>query len=112
MRGHLSKFGLVVAGGPTALKTVAGIIYDAATELSEAVRDIVRLYLDQIVVLTQKLDELHFDLSAATKANDAMRRLWPVLGVGPVTQASDENNYRSSRQVRMPSRLRRDYQDA
>ena len=56
MRGHLSEFGLVVAGGPTALKTVAGIIYGAiygaATELSEAVRDIVRLYLDQIVVLT------------------------------------------------------------
>ncbi len=43
MRGHLGEFGLVVAQGPTGLMTIAGIIDDDATELPDAVRDIVRL---------------------------------------------------------------------
>jgi len=85
LRGHLGEFGLVVAQGPTGLKTVAGMIDDDATELPDAVRDIVRLYLDQIAVLTQKIDDLHFKLRAATKVDDAMRRLCTVPGVGPVT---------------------------
>ena len=38
------------------------MIDDDVTELPEAVRDIARLYLDQIVVLTEKIDELHFKL--------------------------------------------------
>jgi len=85
LRGHLGEFGLVVAQGPTGLKAVAGMIDDDTTELPDAVRDIVRLYLDQIAVLTQKIDELHFKLRAATKVDEAMRRLCTVPGVGPVT---------------------------
>lgn len=61
------------------------MIDDDTTELPDAVRDIVRLYLDQIAVLTKKIDELHFKLRAATKIDDAMRRLCTVPGVGPVT---------------------------
>jgi transposase len=61
------------------------MIDDAATELPDAVRDIVRLYLDQNAVLTQTIDELHFKLRSATKVDDAMRRLCTMSGVGPVT---------------------------
>ena len=61
------------------------MIDDDATDLPDAVRDIVRLYLDHIAVLTKKIDELHFKLRAATKVDDAMRRLCTVPGVGPVT---------------------------
>lgn len=52
-------------------------------EMSRAIyspTDIVPLYLDQIAALTQKLDELHFKLRAATKVDDAMRRLCTVPG--------------------------------
>jgi transposase len=61
------------------------MIDDDAPDLPDAVRDIVRLYLDQIAVLTKKIDELPFKLRAATKIDEAMRRLCAVPGVGPVT---------------------------
>lgn len=85
LRGHLAEFGLVIAQGPANLKAVVGMIDDDAIYLPDAVRDIVRLYLDQIALLTQKIEELHFRLRAATKVDDAMRRLCTVPGVGPVT---------------------------
>jgi transposase len=85
LRGHLAEFGLVVAQGPSGIKAVGGMIDDDATDIPGAVRDITRVYLDQIAVLTQKIDELHFKLRAATKIDDAMRRLCTVPGVGPVT---------------------------
>lgn len=85
LRGHLGEFGLVVAQGPANLKTVVDMIADDTVELPETVRDIVRLYLDQITLLTQKIDELHLKLRAATKTDEAMRRLCSVPGVGPVT---------------------------
>ena len=85
LRGHLAEFGLVVAQGPASLKAVVGMIDDDTVDLPGAVRDVVRLYLDQIALLTQKIDELHLKLRVATKVDDAMRRLCTVPGVGPVT---------------------------
>lgn len=64
---------------------MAGITDDGAIDLPDAVRDIARLYLDQIALRTQKIEELHFKLRAATKVDDAMRQLCTVPGVGPVT---------------------------
>lgn len=66
---------LIIAQGPTGIKAVGGMIDDDMTALPETVRDIGRLYLDQIAVLTQKIDELHFKLRAATTVDDAVRRL-------------------------------------
>lgn len=85
LRGHLAEFGVVGAQGPANLKGIAGLIDDDAIELPNAVRDIVRLYLDQIALLTQKIDDLHFKLRAATKVDAAMRRLCTVPSGGPVT---------------------------
>lgn len=58
LRGHLAKFGFVVAQGPTGIKAVGGMIDNDITQLPDTVRDIARLYLDQTAVLTQKIDEL------------------------------------------------------
>ncbi|MCM0018766.1 MAG: IS110 family transposase [Tagaea sp.] len=85
LRGHLAEFGVVVAQGPANLKSVAGLMKDDAIDLPEAVRQVVRLYLDQIDVLTARIDELTLKLRAATKVNEEMRRLCTVPGVGPVT---------------------------
>ncbi|GGZ17097.1 hypothetical protein ACFSTD_01485 [Novosphingobium colocasiae] len=54
---------------------MVGMIDHGAIDLLHAVRDIARLYLDQIALLTQKIEELHFKLRAATKVDDAMRRI-------------------------------------
>lgn len=85
LRGHLGEFGIVLAQGPANLAAVAGILADETIYLPESVRDIGRLYLDQIELLTEKIDGLMLKLREATKANEDMRRLCTVPGVGPVT---------------------------
>ena len=54
LRGHLAEFGLVVAKGPANLKASQSMMDDATVDLPETVREIVRLYLDQIELLTRK----------------------------------------------------------
>lgn len=85
LRGHLAEFGIVVAQGPANLGAVAGMLDDGAVDLPDGVREIGRLYLDQISLLTEKIDELSLKLREATTSNAEMRRLCTVPGVGPVT---------------------------
>lgn len=85
LRGHLAEFGIIVAQGPANLNAVSGILVDQALDLPESVREIGRLYLDQIGLLTEKIEELSLKLREATKSNEEMRRLCTVPGVGPVT---------------------------
>ena len=85
LRGHLAEFGVVVAQGPANLKSVTGLLAGDAVDLPDGVKDIARLYLDQIEALTSRIDELTLGLREATKANDEMRRLCTAPGVGPVT---------------------------
>ncbi|MUO92310.1 IS110 family transposase, partial [Agrobacterium vitis] len=85
LRGHLGEFGIVVAQGPANLTTVVGILADQTNHLPDGVREIGQLYLDQISLLTEKIDGLMLKLREATNANEDMRRLCTVPGVGPVT---------------------------
>lgn len=85
LRGHLAEFGLVVAQGPANLKSVGAVVDDETVDLPDAVRDIVRLYLEQIELITGKIDDLTQRLRDATRESDEMRRLCTVPGVGPVT---------------------------
>jgi transposase len=85
LRGHLGEFGIVVAQGPANLTAVVGILADQTNYLPDGVREIGQLYLDQIRLLTEKIDGLMLKLREATKANEDMRRLCTVPGVGPVT---------------------------
>ena len=85
VRGHLAEFGIVVAQGPANLGAVAGILAEEAVDLPDGVRVIGQLYLDQIGMLSEKIDELSLKLREATKSNEDMRRLCTVPGVGPVT---------------------------
>ncbi|WP_312223892.1 IS110 family transposase [Rhizobium rhizoryzae] len=85
LRGHLAEFGIVVAQGPANLGAVAGILAEESVDLPDGVRVIGQLYLDQIGMLSEKIDELSLKLREATKSNEDMRRLCTVPGVGPVT---------------------------
>ena len=85
LRGHLAEFGLVVAQGPAHLKQVTELMEAGTEEVPDAVKEIVRLYLDQIERLTQKIEELTRRLQDATRESAEMRRLCSAPGVGPVT---------------------------
>jgi transposase len=85
LRGHLAEFGLIVAQGPAHLNQVAGLLDEAGATIPDTVKEMARLYLDQIDLLTNKIEELACRLKDASKENAEMRRLCTVPGVGPVT---------------------------
>lgn len=85
LRGHLAEFGLVFPQGPTHLKQAAALLEDETTEIPDTVREIAQLYLDQIALLTAKIDGLTLRLRGALKETLEIRRLCTVPGVGPVT---------------------------
>jgi len=85
LRGHLAEFGLVVAQGPAHIKQVIDLMEAGTEEVPGTVKEIVRLYLDQIDLLTQKIDDLTRRLQDATRESAEMRRLCSAPGVGPVT---------------------------
>ena len=58
---------------------------DGTTEIPDTAREIAKLYLDQIDLLTVTIYDLTVRLRDATQENVEMRRLCTVPGVGPVT---------------------------
>lgn len=85
LRGHLAEFGLILAQGPAHLKPLLEMLDGGSIEVPDAVKEIARLYLDQIELLTEKIDELTRRLKDAARENAEMRRLCTAPGVGPVT---------------------------
>jgi len=85
LRGHLAEFGLVFPQGPAHLKQATTLLEDGTIEIPDTVREIAKLYLDQIDLLTVKIDDLTLRLKEATHESVEMRRLCTVPGVGPVT---------------------------
>lgn len=85
LRGHLAEFGIVVAQGPVHLREVVGLLDSGGPELPAAVKEIARLYLDQIDVLGGRIEALASTLRLASEEHVETRRLCTVPGVGPVT---------------------------
>jgi transposase len=86
LRGHLAEFGIVVVQGPVHLREVVGLLENGEAEaIPGTVKDIARLYLDQIDVLGSRIEELASGLRAASEEQAETRRLCTVPGVGPVT---------------------------
>lgn len=88
LRGHLAEFGVVVAQGPAHLKQVIALLDEAGANVPDGVKEIARLYLDQIAVLTERIDELSARLHGAASQSVEMRRLRTMPGVGPVTASA------------------------
>ena len=85
LRGHLAEFGLVAAKGPASLKVLENAIADPITDIPEQVRQMGAIYIAQIAQLTEIIERLAKELEAASKADEELRRLCTVPGVGPVT---------------------------
>ncbi len=85
LRGHLAEFGIVVAQGPVHLREVVGLLESGGEELPDTIKEITRLYLDQIDVLGGRIEALASTLRVASEEHVETRRLCTVPGVGPVT---------------------------
>ena len=85
LRSHLAEFGYVFTQGAAHVKDIRVAIDNEATELPDGVREVARLYLEQIDTLSEKIDALTLKLRETTQVSIEMQRLCTVPGVGPVT---------------------------
>jgi len=91
LRGHLAEHGVVAPQGTAHVKRLADVIGDETAALPATVRQIGRLYLEQIDVLSGKIDALGKKLRAEAGQGEATRRLQTMPGVGPITAVAIES---------------------
>lgn len=85
LRGHLAAFGIVVAQGPVHLRESAGFLEADRDELPDAIKEMARIDLDQIDILSGRIEDLASGLRTASEEQIETRRYCTVPGVGPVT---------------------------
>jgi len=91
LRGHLAEHGVVAPQGTAHVKRLADVIGDETAALPATVRQIGRLYLEQIDVLNGRIDALGKKLRAEAGQGEATRRLQTMPGVGPITAVAIES---------------------
>ena len=82
LRGHLAEHGIIIGQGVGNIARFAACL-DQDT-LPELVRDLGRLYLDQIAQISDEIGKLDERIAAAAKENSTARRLQTMPGIGPV----------------------------
>ena len=91
LRGHLAEHGEVAPQGIVHVKRLADLIGDETTALPATVREIGRLYLEQIDVLNERIEGLGRQLRAEASQAATTRRLQTMPGVGPITAVAIES---------------------
>jgi transposase len=84
LRGHLAEYGVIAAQGAAHLKTLKAAVEAPDAELPAVVRDVARLYLDQIAVCDRKIAELEKYIRAEATEGEATTRLQTMPGIGPI----------------------------
>jgi len=84
LRGHLAEYGIVAAQGAAHLKTLKAALGAPEVELPATVRDIARLYLDQIARCAEKVAELETSIRSKAAATEMATRLRTMPGIGPI----------------------------
>ncbi len=90
LRGHLAEHGLVAARGPAHFKRLANAIEDDDTGLLRDVRELGRVYLEQIEGLNARIANLDQKMRGVAKEDGLARRAQTMPGVGPVTALAIE----------------------
>ncbi len=85
LRGHLAEHGIVAPTGAAHVGRLEALIEGDEGVLPEAVRDLGRLLLGQIAGLAEKIAGLDAELRKRATADDTVRRLTTIPGVGAVT---------------------------
>jgi len=91
LRGHLAEHGEVAPQGIVHVKRLADVIGDETTALPATVREIGRLYLEQIDVLNERIEGLGRQLRAEASQAATTQRLQTMPGVGPITAVAIES---------------------
>lgn len=90
LRAHLAEHGIVAPQGPANVRRLVAAISDKELSLPEMVRELARLYVDQMTLLDARIAELDVRMRREASRTEATRRLQTMPGVGPVTAVALE----------------------
>lgn len=85
LRAHLYEFGRVAPEGVGYIPRLAKMVDDPSSGLPDLARDIYRIVLEQIDLLSSRLAAVSAKLTAASRAAAMPRQLQTMPGVGPIT---------------------------
>lgn len=90
LRASLYEFGHVVPQGIHQIKRIEAILDDTNSDLPELMREECRDLLDQIAVLTARIEARTVKVRVLSAERDIARRLQTMPGVGPLTALAIE----------------------
>lgn len=90
LRGHLAEHGVIAPQGPAHIRPLADVVNDDDSSLSPIVRDLGRLYLEQIDFLSEKVAKIEKRLRLEAARAETTARLQTMPGIGPITAMAIE----------------------
>ncbi len=84
LRSHLYEFGYVAPEGIGYVPRLAEVVGDPASDIPDLARDICRMLLEQIVLLTARIGDLKMRIAVMSREAEMPRRLQTMPGVGPI----------------------------
>ncbi|WP_413875508.1 IS110 family transposase [Albidovulum sp.] len=90
LRGHMAEYGVVAPQGPANIRNLAVALADQNIPLPEIVRDLGRVYVDQITSVARRIEDLDRQMREEARETQTTRRLQTMPGVGPVTAVAIE----------------------
>lgn len=89
LRAHMAEFGFAVAKGMASLEKLAEAIRDPECRtIPEMARRALLELVEQIDVLSARIDGLDVEVRRGVQADEVARRLMTIPGVGPIISAS------------------------
>jgi transposase len=86
IRGHLSEYGWVAPKGPSHVAMLADLLEEEemASTLPEAARAMLRVMLDLLGNLDDRIKELDKEIARRAREDEVSRRLMTIPGIGPI----------------------------
>ncbi|MER9304274.1 IS110 family transposase [Mesorhizobium sp. M0496] len=85
IRGHLAEFGMVAAQGLFHVAKLLAAIEDKGSAVPEVARSILRLLVEQLRSLDERMALLDREIARRAKEDTEARRLMTIPGIGPIT---------------------------
>ena len=84
LRGHMTEYGWIAPQGPSHMARLAELIEDPLA-VSEPVRAICRLLLDNLAMLDRQIAVLDKETARRAREDEVARRLMTIPGIEPIT---------------------------
>jgi transposase len=93
LRAHMAEFGFAVAKGMASLEKLTEAIRDPDSQtIPEMAKRALLELVEQIDVLSTRIDGLDVEIRRSVQADEVARRLMTIPGVGPIISASVRAN--------------------